>query len=283
MSLTRAFEEHEVGPELRRIYADVRTSLDLPFTPTLFKVVAGAPDYLKLMWSDLGAVARSKEFHAAAKALGEVVHSSAVSGGWRFVDQTKALAGERFSRPDIEVLSEVPPIFTRTLCQMSLFSRLMQRGYSGGQRGRVGASKQAAAMSRLFRLQIPNEKEAGLRTWLLYSDIKRTTGSKHVMSLFRLLSHFPGYLASTWVDAKKVMQDKEFQHAKELVAKRTLGLLSGLPVRDHRAAAGRRITHAEWRAIEEAVDGFARITPQFALMSAVWQRSFPEHDVRRVA
>jgi hypothetical protein len=283
MSLTRAFEEHEVGPELRGIYQEVRAALDLPFTPTLFKVAAGVPDYLKLMWSDLGPVARSKEFHMAAKALGEIVRSEAARGGWRFVDQTKALVGERFSRPDIEVLAEVPPIFTRTLCQMSLFSRLMQRGYSGGQRGRVGTLKQAAAMSRIFRLQVPNEKDAGLRTWLIYSDIKRTTGSKHVLSLFRLLSHFPGYLASTWVDAKKVMQDGSFQVAKEHVAKRTLALLPGLPVRDHRSAAGKRIDHAEWRDIEETVDGFARVTPQLALMCAVWQRSFPQHETRQVA
>lgn len=283
MSLARAFEEHEVGPDLRRIYQEARTALDLPFTPTLFKVCAGAPEYLKLMWADLGPVARSKEFHSAAKALGELVRSDAAQGGWRFGDQTRALAGERFSRPDIQVLAEVPPIFTRTLCQMALFSRLMQRGYSGGQRGRVGDCKQAAAMSRLFRLQIPNEKDAGLRTWLLYADIKRTTGSKHVLSLFRLLSHFPGYLAATWMDAKKVMSDPAFQRAKEDVAKRTLSLLNGLPVRDHRAAAGRRISHAEWRDIEETVDGFARATPQFALMCAVWQRSFPEYDVRKAA
>ncbi len=283
MSLTRAFEEHEVGPELRRIYQETRAAFDLPFTPTVIKVVAGVPDYLKLMWSDLGPVARSKEFHVAAKALGETVRSDAVRGGWRFADQTKALVGERFSRPDIEVLSEVPPIFTRTLCQMALFTRLMQRGYSGGQRGRVGTLKQAAAMSRLFRLQVPNEKEAGMRTWLIYSDIKRTTGSKHVLSLFRLLSHFPGYLASTWVDAKKVMQDPSFQQVKEGVAKRTLSLLPGLPVRDHRSGAGKRISHGEWHDIEEAVDGFARVTPQFALLSAVWQRSFPQHDVRKIA
>src|SRR3954471_10965505 len=184
MSLTRAFEEYEVGPDLRRIYQEARTALDLPFTPTLIKVVAGVPDYLKLMWADLGPVARSKEFHAASKALGELVRSDAVRGGWRFADQQRALAGERFSRPDIAVISEIPPIFTRTLCQMAILSRLMQRGYSGGQRGRVSNCKQAAAMSRVFRLQIPNEKDAGLRTWLIYSDIKRQTGSKHVISLF---------------------------------------------------------------------------------------------------
>ena len=283
MSLTRAFEEHEVGPELQRIYREVRTSLDLPFTPTLFKVAAGVPDYLKLVWSDLGPVARSKEFHMAAKALNELVRSQIVRNGWSFADQPRALAGERFSRPDIQALGEVPPIFTRTLCQMAIFSRLMQRGYSGGQRGRVGNLKQAAAMSRMFRLQVPNEKDAGLRVWLIYSDIKRTTGSKHVLSLFRLLSHFPGYLAATWMDAKKVMQDPGFQTAKEDLAKRTLGLLAGLPVRDHRNGPGKRITQAEWRDVEEAVDTFARLAPQFALMSAVWQRSFPQHDVRKIA
>lgn len=280
MSLTRAFEYDEVGPDLQRIYREARLALDLPFVPTVFKVMAGVPEYLKLMWSDLGAVASSKEFHAATKALVETVRSEVVRNGWSFHDQTKALLGERFIRPDIEVLSEIPPIFTRATAEVAIFSRLMQRGYSGGQRGgRIATLKQAAAMSRLMRLHVPNEKEAGLRTWLIYSDIRRTTGSKHVLSLFRLLSHFPSYLAATWMDAKKVMQEPSFQHSRETVAKRTLGLLSGLPVRDHRGAAGKRVTPAEWRDIEEAVDSFARVTPQFALMSAVWQRSFPQNDL----
>ena len=280
MSLTRAFEYDEVGPDLQRIYREARIALDLPFVPTVFKVMAGVPEYLKLMWSDLGGVAGSKEFHLAVKAMVETVRSEAVRHGWSFGDQTRALVGERFIRPDIEVLSEIPPIFTRAAAEVSIFSRLMQRGYSGGQRGgRVGQLKQAAAMSRLFRLHIPNEKDAGLRTWLIYSDIKRATGAKHVLSMFRLLSHFPGYLGSTWVDAKKLIQNADFQHSREAVAKRTLGLLSGLPVKDHRAAAGKRISPAEWRDIEEAVDSFARVASQFALVSAVWQRSFPQNDV----
>lgn len=283
MALTRAFEEHEVGPDLGRIYQDIRTSFDLPFVPTVFKLAAGVPEYLRVLWWDLGPVARSKEFHAAAKALNELTRSLAVRGGWRFADQNKALAGERFSAPDIEALGEVPPVFTRAHCQMSLFARLLQRGYSGGQRGRVAQLKMASAMARIGRLEIPNEKESGLRGWLIYSDIRRTTGAKHVPSMFRLLSHFPGYLAATWVDAKKTLHDVEFQRSRDEFARRTLGLLAGLPVRDHRAAT-RRISEAEWRDIEEMVDGFARQLPQFALLSAVWQRSFPQHDVKaRVA
>jgi len=273
MSLTRAFEEQEVGPDLRRIYLEARTALDLPFTPTLFKVAAGVPEYLKLMWSDLGPVARSKEFHAAAKALGEFVRSDAVRGGWRFADQTRALAGERFSRPDINVLAEVPPIFTRTLCQMALFSRLMQRGYSGGQRGRVTDAKQSPALSRMVTVHVPSERDASLRVWLIYSDIKRTTGAKNVMSMFRMLAPYPTYLGSVWVDAKKVLANREFQRSREQLVQRSIGLLNGLPVRDHRHLA-RDISERDWRDIEETVDNFARLLPQFALLSAVWLRSF---------
>jgi hypothetical protein len=43
MAFTRAFEEHEVPPELKRIYAEARTSFDLPFVATLFKLLAASP------------------------------------------------------------------------------------------------------------------------------------------------------------------------------------------------------------------------------------------------
>ncbi|HYG99080.1 MAG TPA: halocarboxylic acid dehydrogenase DehI family protein [Terriglobales bacterium] len=273
MALTRVYEEHEVGPELRRIYSDIRSSFDLPFVPTVFKLSAGTPEYLKVMWDDLAPVARSKEFQVASKALEEFARSLAISNGWKFADQEKVLAGQKFSYNDIEQIRAIVATFTRALARMALFARLMQRGYAGGQRGRVSAGKQASALSRMVTLHVPNESEAGLRVWLIYSDIRRTLGTRTVLSMYRTLSPFPGYLASVWMDSKKVFNDAAFMRARDEVSKRTLGLLVGLPVRDHRALA-RGVSPQQWRDLEETVDGFVRLSSQFALVAAVWQRSF---------
>lgn len=275
MALTRLYEEHELAPEFRRIYGDIRGSLDLPFVPSLFKASAGNPEYLKAMWHDLGAVARSREFQAAGLALEEFTRSLAVSDGWRFSDQQRVLAEQKFCADDIEQLAAVVGIFARALPRMLLFARLAQRGYSGGQPGRrVSSGKQVSALSRLVTLHVPNESEAGLRTWLIYNDIKKTTASSTVMSLLRAISPFPGYLASVWVEAKKIMREDSFLAARDRVNKRALGLLNGLPVRDHRAAA-KHVTAEQWKEIEEMVDGFTRLLLQFTLLATVWQRSFP--------
>lgn len=277
MALTRLYEEQELAPELRRIYTEIRCSLDLPFVPSLFKMAAGIPEYLKVMWRDLAPVARSREFHAAGLAMEEFARSLAVSDGWRFSDQQRVLAEQKFPPDDVEQLAAIVGIFVRALPRMLLFTRLAQRGYSGGQPGRISAGKQVSAMSRLVTLHVPNERDAGLRVWLIYNDIKKTTGGAgHVMSLLRVLSPFPGYLASIWVDAKKVMREDSFLSARDHINKRALGLLNGLPVRDHRAAAG-KVTPEQWKEIEEMVDGCARLLPQFALLAAVWQRSFTGH------
>jgi hypothetical protein len=263
MPLTRVHEEHETSPEVRRIYADIRASFDLPFTPTIFKVTAGIPEYLKLMWDDLGPVARSKEFQTAGKAVEEFSRSLVVSGGWKFTDQERVLASQKFSYNDIEQLGAI----------VATFTRLMQRGYAGGQHGRVSNGKQASALSRLVTLHVPPESEAGLRVWLIYSDIRRTLGMRHVLSMYRLLSPFPAYLASVWMDSKKVMSDAAFKRTRDEVSKRVLGLTTGLPVRDHRAS-GRQISPEDWREVEEIVDAYARIAPQSSLLAAIWQRSF---------
>lgn len=273
MSLTRAYEEQEVVPELRRLYSDVRLTFDLPFVPTIFKLTAPIPEYLKAMWSDLGSVARSREFQTAGKGLEEFIHSQTVSNGWCFSDQERVLAGQRFSVSDIEQISAVVGIFVRAVPRLLLFSRLMQRGYSGGQPGRVSDVKQASALARLVTLHVPNEKEASMRVWLIYNDIRKTLGTRSVMSMYRVISPFPGYLASVWADSKKLAADPAFLRARDAVAKRTLGLMHGLPVKDHRAAA-KHVTAEQWRDIEELVDGFVRVLPQFALLATVWQRSF---------
>jgi len=274
MALTGAYEEHEISPELRRLYGNVRTSFDLPFVPTIFKLTAGIPEYFRKMWDDLGPVCRSKEFQAAARAFQELAHSTAVSGGWTFPDQSKVLAAEKFSNADMRVIGGMISLFHRAMAQGALFARLLQRGYSGGQRGRVSASKQVSALSQMVRIHVPNEREAGLRVWLIYSEFKKTTGAPVVPGLYRVLSPYPGYLASAWLDGKKLLQEASFVGAWEDLNRRARALLAGLPVKDHRALL-KDLHPAKWREIEETVDCFARILPQFVLLTAVWERSFP--------
>lgn len=274
MAFTRAYEEDEVPPDVRRIYCDIRNGFDLPFVPTVFKLVSAAPAYLKAMWKDLGPLAGSTEFQSAAQAFQEITHSAAVSGGWKFSDQPQVLASDKFSNADIRVIGGMVGLFARATAEMALFTRIMQRGYSGGQRGRVTHSRQVSALAQMVRVHIPNEREAGLRVWLIYSDIKRTTGSKNVLSLYRALSPFPGYLASAWLDSKKLLSDASFIATREEINRRARALLNGMPVKDHRALL-KDLDPAQWREIEETVDGLARMLPQFVLLTAVWQRSFP--------
>lgn len=282
MALNRPFEEHEVSPEIRKIYAEVRAAFDLPFVPTLFKAAASCPEYLKLMWRDLEEVASSREFQAAGVALDEFIRSEVVSGGWKFGDQERMLAAQKISTADMAVLAGVVGVFVRSLPRLVLFARLMQRGYSGGQKGRVTPGKQHPALSRLVTLHIPPESDAGMRAWLLFGDIKRTTGAKYVPSAYRTLLPFPGYLASVWMDSKKVFGNKDFLRARDEVARRSIGLLAGLPVGDHREL-GRRMKADEWRDVEEMVDSCSRLLPQWALIVAVWQRSFALRPRSRAA
>lgn len=273
MALSRIYEEHEVSAETQRLYSDIRSSFDLPFVPSIFKLVAAHPEYLKLIWNDLSPVVRSREFQTAATALEEYCRSIAVGGGWKFSDQERVLATQKFSYNDIEQLGAIVATFTRSLAKMTLFTRLMQRGYAGGQRGRVWPGKQASALSRMVTLHVPPEGDGGLRVWLLYSDIRRTLGVRNPPSVFRVLSPFPAYLASVWLDSKKLLNDATFSRAREDVSKRALGLVLGLPVRDHRQEA-KTLVSSQWREIEETVDGLARLTPQLALLAAIWYRSF---------
>lgn len=274
MALTRAYEEYEAPAELRRIYSSIRRSFDLPFVPTIFKLSAGIPSYLRTMWRDLGEVAASNEFRSATQGLRDAAHSTAVSAGWAFPDQPQSLATHGFSTADAQLIGGMVGLFTRASAQMALFARLMQRGYCGGQKGRVTASRQISALSQVIDVHVPNEREAGLRVWILYSDMKRTTGAKHAMDLYKVLSPFPGYLASAWQESKRLLSDPSLVAAREELNHRARSLLNGLPVKDHRALLP-DLHPAQWREIEETVDGVARVLPQFVLLTEAWLRSFP--------
>jgi hypothetical protein len=277
MAFSRAYEENEVGPELRRIYSELRTNFDVPFVPTLFKSLAAVPPYLKGMWRDLAPIAASREFHEASESLDDFIRAAAIGGGWRLRDQERMLAEQKISTNDVPVLAGVVGIFVRTLPRLLLFARLMQCGYQQGQKGRVSSGKQAPALSRLITLHVPNEREASLRVWLLYADIRRTMKTKSVMSLYRALSPFPSYLASAWVDSKSVLSDKGFQRASEEVSKRATFLMRGIPVRDHGSIL-KDLSPEQARDVRETVEEFVRTVPALALLTVVWRRSF--YDVK---
>jgi hypothetical protein len=277
MSLTRAYEEHEVTPKLRRVYGDVRSSFDLPFVPTLFKVTAGIPEYLCKMWQDLGPVCRSKEFQAAARALQEITHSAALSGGWDFSEQSKMLASERFSNVDMRVIGGMLALFHRALTQGALCARLMQRGYSCGQQRRVSASKQVPALSQVVQIHEPNGREAGLRVLLIYAEFKRATGAQIIPGLYR----YPGYMASAWLDSQKLFHDPSFINEGDELGRRARALLTGLAVKDHRALL-KNLDAAKWQEIEETVDSFACLLLQFVLLTALWERALPGGEPRLI-
>ena len=282
MPLNRVFEPSEVSPEIRRIYDEVRAAFDLPYVPSIFKLLAGRPEYLRIAWRDLGPVASSREFLSAATAMEEFIRSEAVAGAWRLGDQERLLANQKISTADMPVLAGVVGVFARALPRMLLFARLLQRGYSGGQRGRVSGGKESPALSRLVTLHIPSEREAGLRTWMIYNDMRRTTGAVLVMDMFRVLTPFPGYLAAVWQDSKKVISDPTYLRARDEIARRSIGLTSGLPVRDHRELS-KAISTETWCDIEAAVDGYARQLPLYTLLAWVWRRSFVLPGSRRAA
>jgi hypothetical protein len=89
-----------------------------------------------------------------------------------------------------------------------------------------------------------------------------------------VLSPYPAYLASAWLDSKKLLADPAFIEAREDLNRRARALLTGLPVKDHHAVL-KDVDPAQWREIEDTVDSFARVLPQFVLLTAVWQRAFP--------
>lgn len=282
MPLSRAYESYDAPPEARRIFEQARVAFDIPFVPTVFKVAAGLPEYLHGMWSDLREVAESREFAAAADGLSESMRSAVVSGGWSFSDQERVLAAQKFSAADTQVMAGVAGTFLRAMPRLMLFTRLMQRGYCGGQKGRTSPRRTVSAFSRLVTLHIPNERDASLRAWLIYSEIRRTTGARYVPSLFRAISPYPSYLGALWVDMRRLFADPSFVRVRDEIARRSVALLSGLPVKDHRATIS-GVSQQDWQEIEQTVDGFARLTPQYALGAFVWRRSFATPHARLMA
>jgi hypothetical protein len=274
MTLQRIYEQEELSPAQRRILDETRAALDLPFIPTLFKVLAGKFEYLRVVWDDLAQVLHSKEFSGATLALAEQVRILAIDGGWRLPDQAQMLAEQNLTGPELALFGGITGTFARAFPQELLVARLLQRGYHGGQRGRVTEAFASSAFSELLEFHIPPEKTGGLRVWLIYTDIRRSTGAAYVPSVYRMLSPFPGYLASVWLEIKRISQLPEVRKAMAVIDSRSNALITGLPVRDHRKFT-KRLTHQDWLEIEDTVENYVRTMPQFALTTTVWNRSFP--------
>jgi hypothetical protein len=74
------------------------------------------------------------------------------------------------------------------------------------------------------------------------------------------------------MDWKKTLKNPSVQRGRDEVSRRSAGLITGLPVGDHRVNG--KVKPEQWREIEETVDGFVRMLPLFALVTAAWRKSF---------
>jgi len=107
----------------------------------------------------------------------------------------------------------------------------MQRGYSGGQKGRVTRLKQVSALAQMVRVHIPKRARSGLRVWLIYSDIKKTTGAKSVLSLVPRAFAISQLSASACSTATHCWPNPRFIKRSGRAEPPCRALLAGMPVR----------------------------------------------------
>ncbi len=227
MAALREITEAEATGEIARIYDEIREAYAAPYVSSLFRHLATYPGLLEWSWT----------FTRPAFASGAIQHT-----GWRNADVSALPALPPISRAklrslevisaDEAVIGDVCRTFTRVSPINLVFAGCLARVLRG-EAGAMGTVKAPAAEPLPPALPLL----PGMVSWEALDPARRAVldtfetelaGEAFVPGLYRILAHWPGYLAEIAGALGPWLTDPEVLKTCETIADRIVDTAPGI-------------------------------------------------------
>jgi len=267
----RLVTEDEARGKTAEIYADIRTTLGLPITPTSFQAFGGVPLFLEGAWNALRPLARTQEFFT----LGERLRADAYTRCYSY-----------FAVPDLHIRCESMG-FSRGACEeiagsiemlhhgsgiVLLLLAVLMQSFEGPVGQDAPCERPAVRPVYEVRPALLNEETAGPEVQRLFEDVRKTLKVPQLTAEMRVLARWPHLFADYWQALKKCVESPLYEVCFRGLHETAFALTREIPVvidltTERLADAGLN---------EDDIGSVLRITDSFvnATVSAVLNISF---------
>ncbi|MEU9347006.1 halocarboxylic acid dehydrogenase DehI family protein [Streptomyces sp. NPDC048278] len=211
----------EPTPATAEVLAEVPGYLGVPFVSPVFLALANWPDYLAPAWDAFKPVLGSAEFAAAAATL-------RIPAALLPAPDPSLSAGDA----DTELIRRYTATFHRLLPQLLLLTSCWYRGLTAKARaadpqapapGPRGIAPDAVDVT-------PDGSAPTPELARVYEEIRTTHDLPRVLSFYRALGNWPGFLPGVWDRLAPVARGTGYAAAREALLADAAAAAAGLPV-----------------------------------------------------
>lgn len=204
--------EYMTGEELRAVYEDTKSVLQVPWMGVVTMAFAHYPSFYGVLWSGLRDLAGSREFVDACSGLRsfaedavEQLSPSPILPLLEKLGYAERVLGEIRHMIDVFSHGNMPYLMIATA------ARLLMEGHEFSEDEAVSANQGRTGPSGESRLTLVEAHHADAPTVAVYDDIKAQLGLPFVNTDYRALSRWPSYFSLAWGDLREKVISPEYE------------------------------------------------------------------------
>ena len=204
--------EYMTGEELRAVYEDTKSVLQVPWMGVVTMAFAHYPTFYRVLWSGLRDLAGSREFIDACAGLRSFAENAVTQlSPSPMIPPLEELGYAEREIGEIRHMIEVFSHGNMPYLMIATAARLLMEGHELSEDEAVTSNHERTGPSGESRLTLVEAHHADAPTVAVYDDIKARLGLPFVNTDYRALSRWPSYFSLAWGDLREKVTSPEYE------------------------------------------------------------------------
>lgn len=218
----------EATGRVLEVYRDMQRTLGVPHISSFFQFLGTQPRFLDRFWTSIRPLAQSQAFFSCANRLRAGAYTR-VHSYFQVPDLKSEIIRLEFNLGAQEELKDCINFFCYSVPMSLLFASLLSESFEGPV-GNPNVPLTPAPSPKPHRHIIMVEEDTARPTVKeIFADIRSSTDSDVVHTVYRAFARWPDFLQSYWTGVKPITVSQLFQHCGSLVREDALQLVGELP------------------------------------------------------
>lgn len=210
------------------VYHDVQRVFGVPHVSSFFQFLGNYPRFLDRYWTAVRPIAQTQAFFSCAQRLRADAYSR-VGNDFEIPDLKAEVSRQKFSPGACEELRDCINFFCYSVPMSLLLAAFLSESLETTAGNASIPFTPAPAPKSHRRIVMVEEDSASPAVNAIFADIRRSTGSDVVHTVYRAFARWPDFLSSYWAAVKPIEGSEHFQECASAVREEALHITAELP------------------------------------------------------
>lgn len=210
------------------VYHDVQRVFGVPHVSSFFQFLGNYPRFLERYWSAVRPIAQTQAFFSCAQRLRADAYSR-IRTDFEIPDLKAEVNRQKFSPGACEELRDCINFFCYSVPMSLLLAAFLSEAFETSAGNEAIPLVPAPPPKPHRRIVMVEEDNASPAVNAIFADIRRSTESDVVHTVYRAFGRWPDFLSSYWNAVKPIAISEHFQQCESAVREEALRITTQLP------------------------------------------------------